>query len=243
MSEQAIELKGAGFTLSVLQILSHDLSEIKSQLSEKIAQVPQFFHKAPVVLDLQTVENFNDFSGLKALVNDLNMMPIGVTGCPTEYKQAANDAGLAFMSSARTAPKTEVAKSAATEPETANVERIIEKTVKVTEAVPTRVIKQNLRSGQQIYAKDSDLIVLGAVSNGAEVIADGNIHIYGALRGRAIAGASGRDDVSIFSRKLQAELVSVNGHYWTSDKLQGNWEKSVQISLSEDKLQITQLEN
>ena len=63
MSEQAIELKGAGFTLSVLQILSHDLSEIKSQLSEKIAQVPQFFHKAPVVLDLQTVENFNDFSG------------------------------------------------------------------------------------------------------------------------------------------------------------------------------------
>ena len=110
-------------------------------------------------------------------------------------------------------PKTEVAKSVAIEPETANVERIIEKTVKVNEAVPTRVIKQNLRSGQQIYAKDSDLIVLGAVSNGAEVIADGNIHIYGALRGRAIAGASGRDDVSIFSRKLQAELVSVNGHY------------------------------
>ena len=238
MSELAIELKGAGFTLSVLHILSHDLSQVKMQLSEKISQVPQFFHMAPVVLDLNTVSDFHDFSGLKSLINELNMMPVGVTGCSAEHKQAANDAGLAFMSSARAVSQT------APSPAAAPAETVtIEKTVKVTESVPSKVIKQNLRSGQQIYAKDTDLIILGAVSNGAEVIADGNIHVYGPLRGRAIAGASGRDDVSIFSRKLQAELVSVNGHYWTSDKLQVHWEKSVRISLLEDKLQISSLEN
>lgn len=240
MSEQAIELKGAGFTLSVLQILSDDLAQVKHQLSEKIAQVPQFFHMAPVILDLKAIENFQDLTALKNLVQELNMVPIGITGCPNEYRKAANDAGLAFMSASKRPAKNE-AKAEAPPVQEVTKTVTVEKTV--TQAVPSKIVRQNLRSGQQIYAKDSDLIIMGAVSNGAEVIADGNIHIYGSLRGRAIAGASGRDDANIFCRKLQAELVSINGHYWTSDKLQDHWDKPTRISFSEDKLNISNLDN
>lgn len=243
MSEQAIELKGAGFTLSVLQILSSDLAQVKNQLSDKIAQVPQFFHMAPVILDLKAIENFDDLHGLKNLVRELNMVPIGITGCPNEYRQAANDAGLAFMSApkAPTAPAKTPAKAEAQPVQEVTKTVTVEKTI--TQAVPSKIVRQNLRSGQQIYAKDSDLIIMGAVSNGAEVIADGNIHIYGSLRGRAIAGASGRDDANIFCRKLQAELVSINGHYWTSDKLQAHWDKAARISFFEEKLHISNLDN
>jgi septum site-determining protein MinC len=80
------------------------------------------------------------------------------------------------------------------------------------------VVDRPLRSGQQIYARDSDLIVLGLVSHGAEVIADGHIHVYGALRGRAIAGAKGQLDARIFAQSLEAELLSVAGTFRTSEK-------------------------
>ncbi len=86
------------------------------------------------------------------------------------------------------------------------------------------------------------LIVLGAVSHGAEVIADGNVHIYGTLRGRAIAGAQGQEDTSIFCQRLEAELVSINGSYWISDSLQGeHWGQAAQITQQDESLKITAL--
>jgi septum site-determining protein MinC len=108
--------------------------------------------------------------------------------------------------------------------------------------LPAQVINSTVRSGQQVYAKDRDLIILGAVSHGAEVIADGNIHIYGALRGRAIAGAKGNTDAAIFCQRLEAELVSIDGNYWISDSLQGElWSKSAAINYKNNSLEITAL--
>ena len=241
MSEQAIELKGAGFTLSVLHILTQDLNSIEQQLTEKLSQMPQFFNMAPVVIQLQEGLTSLPFEELKALLLKLNLVPVGVVGIGPENKDAIHRAGLAYLTSPKKATSSNAEETEAKAAVTQTV--TVEKTITVTEPVPSKVVRQNLRSGQQIYAKDCDLIVLGSVSNGAEIIADGNIHVYGALRGRAIAGASGRNDVVIISRKLQAELVSINGHYWTSDQLQENWEKSVCISLAGEKLHVSPLEN
>ena len=99
------------------------------------------------------------------------------------------------------------------------IQRSIHRLLKKKSIYLLKLLNSTVRSGQQVYAKDRDLIILGAVSHGAEVIADGNIHIYGALRGRAIAGAKGNTDAAIFCQRLEAELVSIDGNYWISDSL------------------------
>jgi septum site-determining protein MinC len=108
--------------------------------------------------------------------------------------------------------------------------------------VSTKIVSTPVRSGQQIYAKDSDLIILAQVGQGAEVIADGNIHIYGTLRGRAIAGASGNSEARIFCQSLQAELISIAGVYQVSDDLPpSRIGQSSQIELKENHLHIDTL--
>ncbi len=108
--------------------------------------------------------------------------------------------------------------------------------------LPSKIISTPVRSGQQIYAKDTDLIILGNVSQGAEIIADGCIHVYGVLRGRAIAGANGNDDAYIFCQNLQPELISVAGHYWLNDAIPEKYiSRAVKISLDNDSLNIDNL--
>ncbi len=113
------------------------------------------------------------------------------------------------------------------------------------QAAPTRVIDRPVRSGQRIYARGGDLVVLGLVSHGAEVIADGNIHVYGPLRGRAIAGANGDADARIFAAAMEPELVSIAGTYRTTDKPLGNdvLGKPAQVRLHDDKLLVEPLKN
>src|SRR5690606_23138843 len=107
---------------------------------------------------------------------------------------------------------------------------------------PTKVIRTPIRSGQQVYAKDSDLVILNHVSAGAEVIADGSIHIHGSLRGRAIAGASGQTEAKIICHDLQAELVSIAGNYWLSDQIESEfWQKKVMLSMVDDSLHFETL--
>ena len=107
------------------------------------------------------------------------------------------------------------------------------------------MITQPVRSGQQIYAKNSDLIVIASVSPGAELLADGNIHIYGRLKGRALAGVTGNQHAHIFCQNLEAELVAIAGHYWLSEDLQDLQQTlnngSVHISLEQERLQMKQL--
>lgn len=117
------------------------------------------------------------------------------------------------------------------------------KKVETIENTPTKIIYQPVRSGQQVYAKGGDLIVLAAVSPGAEILADGNIHVYGPLRGRALAGVQGDTKARIFCHSLEAELVSIAGQYKISEDLQkSGWKSSSQVYLVDDKLTITPLQ-
>ena len=104
-----------------------------------------------------------------------------------------------------------------------------------------KIHRGQIRSGQQVYAKDQNLVVIGSVSAGAEVIADGNIHVYGSLRGRAIAGATGHHKAQIYCQKLEAELVSINGNYWLSESMEEHWASPVYIQLTDNELTSSKL--
>ncbi|PJC85410.1 septum site-determining protein MinC [Vibrio sp. HA2012] len=209
---QTPDLKGSSFTLSVLHLFNNNVSETLAYLDEKVAKAPSFFASAPVVLNITKVEDDIDFTGLKQGILNIGLIPVGVTGCKDKRTQnLAKEAGLAVMSAAKTPSQAPA------------------------EMAPVKVIQTPVRSGQQIYAKDSDLVILNHISAGAEVIADGSIHIHGTLRGRAIAGASGQKEAKIICQDLQAELVSIAGNYWLSDQITDEfWQKKVMLSLQSD---------
>ncbi len=232
MTESSVELKGSLFTLSVLKLTDTDLERSLDALSEKIAQVPKFFDKAPIVVDLERIQEAAiDFAALRSGLADLNLVPVGISNGSEQQKLAARNAGFSCVNGG--AQRTVAAKPVADTPAPNAVPEPI--------AAKTLTVESHIRSGQQVYAKDADLIILGSVSNGAEVIADGNIHIYGSLRGRAIAGAKGDSSARIYCQNLQPELVSVCGQYWLSDALQQHWKKSAVIALRDDKLALTEL--
>ena len=108
--------------------------------------------------------------------------------------------------------------------------------------LPTKMVTQPIRSGQQVYAKGGDLVVLSSVSEGAEILADGNIHVYGALRGRALAGVQGDENARIFCSNFDASLVSIAGVYLLNDDIEKNLiGKSAQITLNKEQLEINGL--
>lgn len=221
------ELKGSLFTLTVLHLFQLDRQAIESHLAEKVKQAPGFFNNTPVVIDLEGLTRPRegvDFNGLYELLRSHGMAPVGIRNGSPELQALARQARLPVLPESRpvSAPKKS--------------ERI--------ETVPARnkIIHHPVRSGQQVYAPDGDVIVLGTVSAGAEVIADGNIHVYGALRGRALAGVKGDIDSWIFCQSLEAELISVAGRYRISEQIDsGDRGKAVQIHLADDRLLIEQL--
>ncbi len=235
MSDHAIELKGNLFPLSVLFCQDLSVANLKSELQQKLAQAPGFFHLAPVVISVDNLTEVPDFAAIKQVFVELQLVLVGVCGANPELKKAAHAAGLAALQMPKTSKSAEMPKNPAPAPAPAPVAP----SVIVAE---NRTIEQNIRSGQQIYVKGADLIIKGTVGAGAEVIADGNIHIYGSLRGKAIAGASGDSTKKIYCYNMQAELISIAGNYWLSDSLQGEyWGKSTSISLQDGQLVLAEL--
>ncbi|PIW59210.1 septum site-determining protein MinC [Shewanella sp. CG12_big_fil_rev_8_21_14_0_65_47_15] len=219
MSKPSLELKGASFTLSVLHINSSDLHAVMAELDSKLAQAPQFFLGAPLVVNLSAIQD-NDFNlhGLKELLLSRQLVIVGITGATTVLSNQAKTLGLAIV---------KAGKQSTTPPPAPR---------------QTKIVKQNIRSGQQVYAKNGDLIIFGAVGNGAEVIADGSIHIYGALRGKAMAGAAGDPTAVIIAHSLEAELVSIAGQYWLAENLQQHSsDKSGCIRLNGESLMVESL--
>lgn len=219
-------LKGSLFTLTVLHLFQMQRAAIEQHLTEKIKQAPSFFNNTPVVIDLEAANSSDeglDFQGLYELLRAHGMVPVGIRNGTPLQQAAARLAGLPTLPESRT---QESAKKA-DKPQAARRSKIFEHPV---------------RSGQQVYAPEGDLIVLGTVSPGAEVIADGNIHIYGALRGRALAGVRGTLRARIFCQSMEAELISIAGHYRISEQLDAaDYGKAVQIYLLEDSLKIEHL--
>ncbi|WP_372871843.1 septum site-determining protein MinC [Shewanella sp.] len=226
MPKASLELKGSSFTLSVLHINSANLDSLAAELDSKLAQAPQFFIGAPLVLNLAAIADGElDLSKLKQLLVSRQLVIVGVTSAATEIAEQAKSLGLAIVK----AGKSTNGQSAGVPPPS------LPKT--------TRIVKQNVRSGQQIYVKNGDLVVIGAVGNGAEVIADGSIHIYGALRGKAMAGANGAKDAVILAKSLEPELISIAGQYWLTENLQkhGVTAKSGCVRLEGDTLTVESL--
>ncbi|MCU8034568.1 MULTISPECIES: septum site-determining protein MinC [unclassified Shewanella] len=219
MSKPSLELKGASFTLSVLHINSSDLQAVMTELDHKLAQAPQFFLGAPLVVNLSAIQHDSlNLSALKDLLISRQLVIVGITGATTVLSKQAKDLGLAIV---------KAGKQSSTPPPAPR---------------QTKIVKQNIRSGQQVYAKNGDLIIFGAVGNGAEVIADGSIHIYGALRGKAMAGAAGDSSAVIIAHSLEAELVSIAGQYWLAENLQQHSsDKSGCIRLNGESLMVESL--
>ena len=228
------EIKSANLPLVALLLKSHDLDLLALELRGRFGDLPDFFDHDPLVIDLAPLKGGEvDFARLISLLKPYKVMPVAVRGGTEEQVLAALDAGLA------------AAPEAALTPSLSQREREKEKD-REKPAEPQQpflplgalVIDKPLRSGQQVYARGRDLVVMSMVNPGAEVVADGHIHVYAPLRGKARAGARGDANARILTLCLEPELVSIAGVYRTSeqalpDNLRG---KPAQIRLQGDKL-------
>ncbi|MBV7438720.1 septum site-determining protein MinC [Aeromonas sp. sif2416] len=237
MVERDNELKGTTFTISVLHLSDGNPARIRQLLAAKVALAPQFFNCAPLVINVERLAAIPDFEQLRELVESEDFVLVGITGARDEaMKTAAKAAGLAVMVSGKS-------RKVEPEPQPVPVPPSVETpATEPTPLVPSKVHIGPVRSGQQLYAAGTSLVVLGSVSPGAEVIADDSIHIYGALRGRAIAGAKGNPLARIYCQQLQAELLSIAGTFQLSDALPaGLIQEPVHIRLDNEQLRIDRI--
>lgn len=226
---------------TIMQVLRYDLEQLASQLAKTVSQAPNFFIGSALVIDLEAVKTTRDidFVRIKQIVLANNMVPVGVRGGSDEQHIAAVSIGIPVISVGKTGSKpiTDNMKEAETvkEPEiTAAAEKPAQ------QHRQSKLITTPIRSGMQVYAKDADLIVVAPVSVGAELLADGNIHVYGPLRGRALAGVQGDTNARIFCRTLEAELVAIAGFYLVKEELlsMSADNSSVQIYLDNEQVKI-----
>ncbi|KEY57974.1 septum site-determining protein MinC [Serratia sp. DD3] len=229
MSQSPIELKGSSFTLSVVHLHHSDPEVIRQALQEKVNQAPAFLKNAPVVINVAALDSDANWKQLQQAFTSAGLRVVGISGCKDEQqKRAFARAGLPLLNEGKAQKAAPPAPAAPVIPDNAPAK--------------TRIINTPVRSGQQIYARNSDLIITNNVSAGAELIADGNIHIYGSLRGRALAGASGDPQCQIFCTSLSAELVSIAGQYWVSDQIPVDFfGQAVRLSLLNNTLTIQPL--
>ncbi|OAI08902.1 septum site-determining protein MinC [Methylomonas methanica] len=232
----ALEFKSTSLTVPVLLLASNDISLIDQQLKEKVVQAPEFFKNSPLLIDLQKLNAQNlpiDFTEIVAIVRQHGFMPIGLRGGNEQQNGDALAMNLPQHSlHGSNVPLVNKA-PAKTLPTPAPEEQ-----KQTSQSIENKLVTQPIRSGQRVYAK-GDLIVTATVSAGAEIMAEGNIHIYGSLRGRALAGVLGNVNSRIFCSDLQAELISIAGIYQLSDDLSKYpAHKPVQISLDNQTLII-----
>lgn len=261
MIDVSFQLKGSALTVVVLALVEYDAKTLAAELKEKIDQAPHFFVNSPVLISFERLERpeackalLSSVDGLLKVCRKLDLQPLGFTAVPEVLLASVQKSGLAILPTPaeRALKIPAAAKVQAAEPQIeTRVETVIERVVEtVVETVieervvqrVSRVVTRPVRSGQQIYAEGADLIVLAQVSEGAEVLADGNIHIYGTLRGRALAGVKGDETARIFCQHLEAELVSVAGNFVLQDTLPKELlKKPVQIALKGEKVVVEAL--
>jgi len=253
---KAIEIQGVMTALHVLRVLSPEISAIAAALDRKVALLPSFFSNAPVAIDLRDLEPEDELprgssarlrlGPLVDLLRTRGLVPVAVRGGVPARIEEARSLGLGVLEWDRAS----AAKKAQRDPE-AGEPASTQPAARVTPANGAAhagppialMLSQPLRAGQIVYADaNRDAIALAAVNTGAELIADGNIHVYSALRGRALAGASGNDQARIFCQRLEAELVSIAGVYISADELpRDKLGKPAQISMQNGSLVITEL--
>ncbi len=233
------ELKGSVLTVMVLYVKDTDPDALYPLLKKKIGPARSFFNNAPILVDLKYVDEAAqlrlDFLVLTTFLRGLGLIPVGVRAASDVVARRVIDAGLGVLPPAKQEKhippeevipeeealvKTAEVPAAPVEPEAAPAEAPVPEPL--VEVVPTMVITQPVRSGQQIVAQDGDLVIIAPVNAGAEVIAAGNIHVYGTLSGRAMAGVHGNKDARIFCLQCNAELLAVGDAYIVNDALPEN---------------------
>ena len=225
-ANSAFDLKSTAWTLTALRLQTANLAELVAALDQRFGGSPGLFDNDPLVIDLgplRETDDVVDIAGLLLHLRRHKLLPIAVQGGSPTQMAAARAAGLAEALDA--APQSTPAARAADSGEVEVFRDVVRDVVREVEvlrevpapAVPTMVVDRPLRSGQRVYARGGDLVVLAVVSFGAEVIADGNVHVYAPLRGRAIAGARGNTEARIFSTCLEPQLMSIAGIYRTTE--------------------------
>lgn len=227
MQDQPLQLKGSRLSVFVLEVSSENIDEVTAGLTDKISQAPQLFESAPLII-FSKLDHLNVplLEATVALCRKNRLTPILIQLC---VETSLTDvSGVAVMSAEHTVvgPIADLQTKEAPQP--------------AKPITKTMVIDKLVRSGQRIYAKDQDLIIMSSVSEGAEVIADGDIHVHGVLRGRAIAGASGDESSRIFCTQLQAQLVSIAGVYKLQDAFPDDSNGlGARVSLNKNQLEIS----
>ncbi len=259
---QAGELKIGQVGIANLRIRTLDVAQLTEEMRDRVQRAPKLFERAAVIIDFGGLAKTPDLATTRALLDGLRaagVLPVALAYGTSENDALAQQLGLPLLSKFRAQYESADAGSAGAAPVgAASAASSLRQRQKIAaEAAPTKskaatpatasqpglIQKTPVRSGQQVYADNRDLTVLTTVGAGAEVIADGSIHIYGALRGRALAGAQGNENARIFCREFQAELVAIAGHYKVLEdipkELRG---KPVQIWLDNEQLHIAALD-
>ncbi|GAA5127905.1 septum site-determining protein MinC [Alloalcanivorax gelatiniphagus] len=224
-----LEFKGRMLMMTVLQLKDLDPNTLHREVSRRLEDAAQWLRDAPVVIDVAAPEDVNQIELLSAVdtLRGLGVNLVALARNPHMDGDTAAMLGLGSISLAggRDVPRAEPAPASEAAPA----------------AAETLLVEQPVRSGQQIYSR-GDLIVLAPVSTGAELLAEGHIHVYNTLRGRALAGVRGDTSARIFCQDLDAELVSIAGHYRVAEDLPDNRRrKAVQITLDGDAMRFVEL--
>ncbi|MCF6764558.1 septum site-determining protein MinC [Thiotrichales bacterium 19S3-7] len=237
--EAAFQLKGRLFTLSVLQLTSNNIDTIDNELAKKKEQAPKFFNQAPVVIDLLDIEKDETELDLESLNNILTkhaLIPVGYCAKNSNWQEKIRSLKLPILTEARLTAQPRQTKDA--NDNATNGKKLSEAQLRQYNK-QSLIIDTPIRSGQQVYASEGDLIVTSTVSPGAELLAEGSIHVYGTLRGRALAGINGNADARIFCHNLEANLISIAGQYRLfEDGYHSEQNRSHQIYLKDGQLMI-----
>jgi len=233
----AFDIKGTITPVTVLRLYTVDVERIERELRARIAPAPQMFANAPIVIDVADLPADVELPlpSLLQRMRACKLVPIGMANVGGDEMARAVEAGLAIVQigigrgrgverpgvNARPAEPVAAPTPTPTPPAPAPPPAREERARPEPDAphVSSVTVKQPVRGGQVIYAQRADLVVLAPVNAGAQVIADGHVHVYGPLRGRALAGAQGMADARVFCQSLEAELVSVAGQYLLADEI------------------------
>jgi len=225
MNNDCFRLKGSVLTTFILEFNSFDAEQFEQQLKNKVNSSPDFFKQSSVIIDFSKLDikaQKIDYSQILRVCRENGMQPIAFRQHNNLDTKAIKESKLAVL------------------PHNSSAQEKIKK--QPEPAKTSQIITKPVRSGQQIYAEGCDLIILGSVSGGAEVLADGNIHIYGSLRGRALAGVNGNLNARIFCSNNEAELISIAGRFLVSDSLENQaWKQAAQFHLMDETLHVSAL--
>ena len=252
--EQAGELKIGQVGIANLRIRSLDVPRLVQEMHERVTRAPKMFARAAVVLDFGALSQVPDLPTAQALITGLRqagVLPVALAYGTSATEQLSEQLGLPLLAKFRAQYERDpaAAAAAAAAPAPARRPAAAPAPAPAAAALPAgngengKMHHATVRSGQQLYAHHGDLTVLSTVGAGAEVISDGSIHIYGTLRGRALAGAQGNENARIFCREFHAELVAIAGRYKVLDDVPSQLRgKAVQVWLEHDQIMIAALD-